>query len=71
MIEVKKDTAIYVACPAKAATSGPELLHQLFFKMNQFGYDAKMFYYPNNEQDSIHLFYKKYGNQCVRTELKI
>jgi hypothetical protein len=60
MIEVKKDTTIYVACPAKAATGGPELLHQLVFKMNQLGYNAKMFYYPNNEKDPVHPFYKKY-----------
>lgn len=66
MIEVKKDTTIYVACPAKVATGGPELLHQLVFKMNQFGYDAKMFYYPNNEEDPVHPFYKKYENNYVR-----
>ncbi len=66
MIEVKKNTIIYVACPANAATGGPELLHQLVFKMNQFGYNAMMFYYPNNVEDPVHPRYKKYGNEFVR-----
>lgn len=64
MIEVKKDTTIYVACPAKVATGGPELLHQLVFKMNQLGYIAKMFYYPNNEKDPVHPLYKIWKSMC-------
>lgn len=37
---------IYILCPANVATGGPELLHQLGYKLNLFGYVADM-YYPN------------------------
>ena len=37
---------IYILCPANTATGGPELLHQLGYKLNLFGYTANMFY-PN------------------------
>lgn len=35
---------IYIVCPANLATGGPELLHQLGYKLNLFGYVADMFY---------------------------
>lgn len=65
MIEVKKNTIIYVACPAKVYTGGPELLHQLVFKMNQFGYNAMMFYYGEFEVSPVHEEYRMYNNDFV------
>ena len=38
IIKYSKDSIIYVACPAKIYTGGPELLHQLVYKLNNFGY---------------------------------
>ncbi|APT76061.1 hypothetical protein LN42_06455 [Marinitoga sp. 1137] len=64
--KINKNTKIYVACPANVATGGPELLHQLVHKMNLFGINAKMFYYPNNIENPVHKFYKKYNNAFVR-----
>ncbi len=35
---------IYILCPANKATGGPELLHQLGYKLNMLGFPAKMLY---------------------------
>ncbi len=35
---------IYIVCPANKATGGPELLHQLGYKLNMFGFPATMLY---------------------------
>lgn len=43
---------IYILCPANVATGGPELLHQLGYKLNLFGYTANMFY--PNQTPGIH-----------------
>ncbi len=65
-IDIYKGTKIFVVCPAKGATGGPELLHQLVYKMNIFGMDAVMYYYPSNLDDPVHPFYKQYNNRYVR-----
>ncbi len=36
---------VYVFCPAKTKTGGPELLHQLVFMLNKYGKDAKIVYF--------------------------
>lgn len=60
MIEIYKDTKVYIVAPAVAATGGPELLHQLAFELrNQFNIDAYMFYIPYCE-DPVHEEYKSY-----------
>lgn len=61
-IDVYKDTKIFVVCPARFATGGPELLHQLVYKMRKLGYNAAMYYYPTGLDDPIHPFYKHYEN---------
>ncbi|KLE15069.1 hypothetical protein AAT22_13545 [Clostridium sp. C8] len=58
---------IYIACPSKVATGGPELLHQLCYKLNKFGYNAYMFYYGESD-NPVHERYKIYNNKYV-TEL--
>jgi hypothetical protein len=69
MIEVYKDTKIFVACPANFATGGPELLHQLAYHLRKdLGIDAYMYYYDFNDRafDSpVHPGYKVYGNPYV------
>jgi hypothetical protein len=46
MIEIYKNTKIFVACPANAATGGPELLHQLAYHLRKdLSIDAYMYYY--------------------------
>jgi len=65
-IDIYKGTKIFVVCPAKGATGGPELLHQLVYKMNIFGIDAVMYYFPSDLDDPVHPFYKHYNNRYVR-----
>ena len=65
-IDIYKNTRIFVVCPAKNATGGPELLHQFVYKMNSLGMDAVMYYYPPDLEDPVHPFYKQYENRYVR-----
>lgn len=53
---------IYILCPANLATGGPELLHQLGYKLNLLGYVADMYY--TNKKTGVHPVceqYKKYN----------
>ena len=53
---------IYILCPANLATGGPELLHQLGYKLNLLGYVADMYY--TNKKPGVHPVceqYKKYN----------
>lgn len=51
---------IYIICPPKIATGGPEALHQLGFILNQLGFNAKMLY-SNYKPNPVHPFYKRYA----------
>lgn len=50
---------IYIVCPPKIATGGPEALHQLGFILNQLGFDAKMLY-SKYKINPVHPFYERY-----------
>lgn len=64
-----KNVNIYIRCPAMIVTGGPELLHQLCYKLNVFGYNAWMFYRNCKENHSpTPDRYKKYNTSYV-TEL--
>lgn len=52
MIEVKKDSIIYVLCPAYLKTGGPELLHQLVYTLNQNKMNSKITYFNINNESS-------------------
>jgi hypothetical protein len=57
----KKNSIIYITCPANQATGGPFLLHQLAFKLLQLGFNAKMFYSTENKNiNPVHDFYKHF-----------
>lgn len=60
---------IFIGCPAGKATGGPELLHQLCYKLNLFDYNAIMYYYnvpyEYREKDMVHPNYKKYHTPYV------
>lgn len=43
---------IYIACPAQTATGGPELLHQLCYKLKKLGYNSYMYYYDRNGNEN-------------------
>lgn len=69
MIEIYKDTKIFVACPANAATGGSELLHQLAYHLRKdLSIDAYMYYYNFNDRafnSPVHPEYEVYGNPYV------
>lgn len=63
---LKSNKAFYILCPRRAATGGPELLHQLCFHLNNdFHAKAYMCYYPFSSGSGMHEEYKKYGNPEV------
>ncbi|GGF17112.1 hypothetical protein [Flavobacterium limi] len=51
---------IYIICPPKKATGGPEALHQLGYILNTLGYNARMLY-SKYKKDPVHPFYKNYN----------
>jgi hypothetical protein len=65
-MHVNKESKIYVACPANVATGGPELLHQLVYKLNKFGINAYMYYYYTIKGvNPVHPEYRIYNNEYV------
>ncbi len=57
-----KKGKIIIFCPRANATGGTELLHQLGYKLNLFGFDAYMFYYgDDDDQPTIHPHFLKYN----------
>ena len=69
MIEIYKNTKIFVACPANVSTGGPELLHQLAYHLRKdLSIDAYMYYYnfdENKFKNPVHREYEKYDNPFV------
>lgn len=52
---------VYILAPANYATGGPELLHQLGYKLNLLGFEASMYYMGFQEGvDPVCPQYKKY-----------
>ena len=58
---VNKDSKIYVFCPANCATGGPELLHQFVYILRNNGFNAFMYYIPNNKLKPVHCSYEIYN----------
>lgn len=61
-----ENSVVYVACPSRAATGGPELLHQLVHSLRSNGIEAYMYYHPVID-DPVHEAYKAYSNPFVFT----
>ncbi|MCR5300873.1 MAG: hypothetical protein K6E49_00370 [Lachnospiraceae bacterium] len=53
---------IFIFCPRGNATGGTELLHQLGYKLNLFGFEVCMYYYgDDNGLPVLHPRFKGYG----------
>ena len=61
MIEIFKDSKIFIVSVAQVATGGPELLHQFASKLNLLGFDAYMIYVGEYTGDPVPPQYKKYN----------
>jgi len=57
---INDKTKFYIAAPSNFATGGPELLHQLAYKLKSEGKDVKMYYSPPNHPAPIHENYLEY-----------
>lgn len=67
-IDICKDSKIYVAATAAIATGGPELLHQLVYRLrSDLSLDAFMYYLPTDHAKPVHEAYKEYGNPFVKS----
>jgi len=67
MIELYRDSKVYIVAPAGVATGGPELLHQLCFHLREdLGIESYMYYYPIYKLNPVHENYIKYKNPYVK-----
>lgn len=64
-IQIHENTRIYIMCPPRIASGGPELLHQLAYKLGKRGFDVAMYYYPNNVEQPVSENYLKYNCKYV------
>lgn len=64
-MKIKKETTIYVLCPAYIKSGGPELLHQLVKKLNDNKIQAYITYYNINKNNKNYRSkeFDKYTNQ--------
>lgn len=60
MIEIFSNTKVYVACPSDRTAGGIESLHQVARNLRNLKIDAKMVYFPNASNPTVHPTYKKY-----------
>lgn len=67
MIQMFRDSKIFVVCVSKYTTGGIELLHQLVYKLNSLGFKAYMFYVGEDTENPTPDEYKKYNIQYVNT----
>ncbi len=57
---------IIVTCLRGVATGGTELLHQLGYKLNRFGYDTVICYFGNDDgRPAMHPYFSKYEMPVV------
>lgn len=62
MLRIEKNTKIFVRCPGKIVSGGPELLHQLVSILNNNGLDAYISYYgKENKIYEIPIEYAQYN----------
>jgi len=61
MINYRDYKTLYVAAPANFASGGPELLHQLCYKLRDKGVNCKIYYYGEHTGSPVHAFYEKYA----------
>ena len=62
---INNKTSFYIVAPANIATGGPELLHQLAYKLKSEGKDVTMYYWPSNHPEPVHENYLQYGLKFV------
>lgn len=67
MLNIKKNTTIYVACPYEVVTGGTESLHQLVYELNRQECNAYIFYFDIKRKAEVPISskFKKYITNYV------
>lgn len=62
ILQIYKNTKVFIVAPANSATGGPELLHQLAYNLREYlKIEVYMYYHPSNIfSEPIHREYKLY-----------
>lgn len=60
-LSIMKINKIFIVCGGGSVTGGPELLHQLGYKLRQMGHDAYMCYYPFDKVFVCPTAYQRYS----------
>ena len=66
-VPLTDQSQVYIVAPADLATGGPELLHQLAYKLKQRNIAVSMHYLPTDHPNPVHNNYRRYGIDYVRT----
>lgn len=67
ILNLKKDSVIYILCPPNHDTGGPKDLHQLGEELKKLKKNFFMFYYPGNFKDPVHENLKIYNLPTINT----
>jgi len=67
MLIDKNIHTVYIYCPSGYASGGPEVLHQLGYKLKENGIKVFMVYYPKTSTNPVHNNYKEYKLGWVDT----
>lgn len=71
MIEMKEDSKVYVACPNKIISGGPETLHQLVDKLRSINIDAYIYYFDVDNIETNDLVSQRFKKYNIRYVTKI
>lgn len=63
---ISREAIFYIVAPANIATGGPELLHQLAYKLKENGKKVFMLYVPHTNVNPVHDNYRQYGIDFAR-----
>lgn len=72
MLNITKNSIIYVICPSDIKTGGTELAHQLVYQINRLGLQAKIAYFNSGKNSTkINKAFKCYVDNFVNlTDIK-
>lgn len=65
-VPLTDQSQVYIVAPADLATGGPELLHQLAYKLKQRNIAVSMLYLPTDHPNPVHNNYRRYEIDYVR-----
>lgn len=64
MLGINENTKIFMVCPPKLKTGGPELAHQLVHELQKLGLNAYI-YYIGGDENPVNDEFKKYNDKYI------